>query len=206
MHCFDTLDTCHEGVDALRALSTILLQVLHRGDADCLDKNDVNGLSTLFRHELDGIEGGLTTIREAEPAEAAPSAEEATRAKLRHMMTGQPITNIMAGQIAPHMGQRNYAREVAEATGIAPGVVATVIVSIFGIMEREGLVGDTPAFTREFGDEVVPANEGFGTHAKPIEHAFAANKDFLSKPIERAFGDCETLYTENAGGRRDAPA
>lgn len=206
MHRFNTLDTCHEGVDALRALSTILVQVLHRGDADCLDKNDLNGLSTLFRHELDGIEGGLTTFRNAEPVEATPSAEEATTAKLRQMMTGQPITNIMVGQIAPHMGQRNYAREVAEATGIEPGVVATVIVSIFGIMEREGLVGDTPAFTKEFGDQVAPANEGFGTHAKPIEHAFAANEEFRSKPIERAFGDCESRYAEKAVGRDGASA
>ena len=160
MHRIDTLDTCHEGVGALRALTTVLLQVLHRQDADCLDRNDVAGLSTLFRHELDGIEGGLTAIRDAERAHAAPSAEEATRTKLRQMMTGRPITDIMADQIAPHMRSRNYAGQVAEATGIEPGVVATVIVSIFGIMEREGLVGDTPAFTREFGDEVAPANGG----------------------------------------------
>lgn len=59
-----SLEICNEGINALRALETILTNTLWHVNIDCFSKDVCNGLSSLFAHELDGIENALDVLRD----------------------------------------------------------------------------------------------------------------------------------------------
>lgn len=168
----ELLDACSEHVRSIRIVSTLLVQVLFRGDSDCLAPADCNALGRLFDSELDWLEAGLGDLRKE--SESTSSKGLITRAaelkgilEKTRALSASPSHSVSK---AYDELETNIA-EVFELAGLDRGLGCRALDEAARLRPaayptarnlRQNETTDLNAFLEEFGDKVAPANRRCG--------------------------------------------